>query len=343
MIEARNLTKWYGPALALDDVSFDVAAGEVLGFIGPNGAGKTTAMKILTTFIRPTAGRASVAGFDVLKRPLEVRRRIGYLPELNPLYNDMKVRESLSFYTDLRDIPRATRKAAIARAVAACGLQPVYEREIRELSKGYRQRVGLAQAIIHDPDILILDEPTSGLDPNQIVEVRSLIREIGRRKTVILSTHTLSEVALTANRIMVVHRGRLAASGTLDELRAKTAIPDSARVGVSGASAAEAAEAVGKISGVLSVEPCGSSGEFEEFKLALSAGARIEEEFFRVTLERGWRTGAFEIERASLEQVFNALTIGADKSAGVAPVSAGSGGEAANGKPDGEPRGDNIK
>ncbi|MBI1961686.1 MAG: ATP-binding cassette domain-containing protein [Parcubacteria group bacterium] len=222
MIQVQNLTKTYGPTRALDNVSFQVRTGEVLGFLGPNGAGKSTAMKIITGFIAPTAGTAVVDGLDVCDSSFEIRQQLGYLPETNPLYTDMKVHEYLRFVAAVRHIPASERANAIKRMVSVCGLASVAGKSIDALSKGFRQRVGLAQAMIHNPDILILDEPTSGLDPNQIVEIRDLIREIGKEKTVILSTHILPEVAATCSRVVIINNGKIVAQGTSDELTAGT-------------------------------------------------------------------------------------------------------------------------
>ena len=221
MIQVENLTKDYGPFRAVDSVSFNVRKGEVLGFLGPNGAGKSTTMKILTCFLAPTGGTARVAGLDVYEHSLEVRKRIGYLPEDTPIYRDMTVLEFLEFVAEMRGMSRDKRQAGIREVGGRCGLGDVAGKLIGELSKGYRQRVGLAQAMVHDPDIVILDEPTSGLDPNQIVEIRDLIREVGREKTVILSTHILPEVQATCSRMIIINKGKVVADGTPDELRAR--------------------------------------------------------------------------------------------------------------------------
>ena len=221
MIEVNGLTKSYGDIRALDGVSFEVRRGEVLGFLGPNGAGKTTTMKILTCFIAPTSGEARVAGVDTARDPLAVRRKIGYLPENAPLYREMRVSEYLDFAGRVRGLSPDERERGAERVIAQCGLEEVVEQEIRTLSKGFRQRAGLAQAMLHDPEILILDEPTSGLDPNQIVEIRELVKSIGRERTVILSTHHLAEVQATAGRVLIIHRGRLVADGTLEELESR--------------------------------------------------------------------------------------------------------------------------
>jgi len=220
MISVQNLTKKYNENKALDSVNFEVRDGEVLGFLGPNGAGKSTAMKIITGFIAPTKGTVKVDDLDVVDNSFKIREKIGYLPETNPLYGDMKVHEYLKFVAAARQIPKSERKDAIKRMVDVCGLSSMVHKTIDELSKGYRQRVGLAQAMIHDPDILVMDEPTSGLDPNQIVEIRDLIKKIGEKKTVILSTHILPEVTATCSRVVIINNGKIVAQGTSDELTA---------------------------------------------------------------------------------------------------------------------------
>ncbi len=224
MIHVEHLSKDYGgDKRAVDDISFDVRRGEVLGFLGPNGAGKTTTMKILTSFLAPSAGRAQVAGHDVYDDSLEARRHIGYLPEDTPLYKDMTVLEYFDFVADMRGLGPDNRRARIKRVVEQCGIEDRLGMYIGELSKGFRQRVGLAQAILHEPEVLILDEPTSGLDPNQIVEIRNVIKQIGESKTVIFSTHILGEVQATCSRVIIISDGKLVADGTPDDLARKTA------------------------------------------------------------------------------------------------------------------------
>jgi ABC-2 type transport system ATP-binding protein len=218
-VEVKNLTKVYGTQTAVNQLSFSANKGEVLGFLGPNGAGKTTTMKILTCFIPQTSGVASVCGFDVEKNPLEVRRQIGYLPEHNPLYKDMYVKEYLDFVANIYKL--GNRRAKVADMIAQTGLGQEQNKRIGELSKGYRQRVGLAQAMIHDPSVLILDEPTSGLDPNQLVEIRQLIRNLGREKTVIFSTHIMQEVQAICDRVIIVNRGVKVADDHIEQLKAK--------------------------------------------------------------------------------------------------------------------------
>ncbi|MCL2067200.1 MAG: ATP-binding cassette domain-containing protein [Treponema sp.] len=218
MIEVKNVSKSYGKVEAVTDVSFSLGNEQVLGFLGPNGAGKTTVMKILTGFHFPSSGRVLIDGISVEDNPVEVKKRIGYLPENVPLYGDLTVDEYLSFVSEARLVPKQNRKAAIDSSLEACGLADYRDRKIETLSKGYRQRAGLAQAILHDPPILILDEPTTGLDPNQIIEIRSLIKELGKSKTVILSTHILQEVEAICSQVLIINEGRIAAQGRPEEI-----------------------------------------------------------------------------------------------------------------------------
>lgn len=217
-ILVESLTKIYGPQKAVDNISFSAKPG-VLGFLGPNGAGKSTTMKILTCFIPQTMGKASVCGFDVEKQPLEVKRNIGYLPESNPLYLHMYVKESLEFIADIHQIKSPQKR--IAEVIEQTGLGPEQHKKIAQLSKGYRQRVGLAQAILHNPEVLILDEPTSGLDPNQLIGIRKLITDLGKTKTVILSTHIMQEVEAVCNQVIIINKGKIVADDTLESLRNK--------------------------------------------------------------------------------------------------------------------------
>ncbi|HUX41250.1 MAG TPA: ATP-binding cassette domain-containing protein [Rectinemataceae bacterium] len=218
MIEAKELRKSYNRVEAVKGVSFSVERGQVVGLLGPNGAGKTTIMKILTGYHFPSEGSALIDGVDVTEDPVAIKRKIGYLPESAPLYPDQSPAEYLDFVAEARGLVGAARRQAIDKAVAACSLGPVFNKPVEELSKGYRQRLGLAQAILHDPDILILDEPTSGLDPNQILEIRALIRELGKEKTVILSTHILQEVEAVCSKVLILNEGRIAAQGTAEEI-----------------------------------------------------------------------------------------------------------------------------
>ncbi len=219
MISVKNLTKYYADNLALDRVSFEVEAGDIVGFLGPNGAGKSTTMKIITCFLPPSAGRAKVAEYDIIDSPMEVRRRIGYMPENVPLYTEMRVREYLSFRAKIKDVPRKERTARIEQVMSRCWLTHVQRQTIGTLSKGYRQRVGLADAMVSDPEILILDEPTIGLDPNQVRQVRELVKELGQDHTVLVSTHILPEVEMICDRVIIINNGRIAMQDSLASLR----------------------------------------------------------------------------------------------------------------------------
>jgi ABC-2 type transport system ATP-binding protein len=311
MIECHNLTKRYGAIRALDDVSFHVERGEVLGFLGPNGAGKTTTMKILTCFIAPTAGRASVAGIDIYKDPLEVRRKVGYLPENAPLYPDMRVGEYLDFVGEIRRLDTKARAQGKRRVIDECGLGDVVEQEIRTLSKGFRQRAGLAQAMLHNPELLILDEPTSGLDPNQIAEIRTLIKEIGKERTVILSTHNLAEVQATAQRVVIIHKGKLAADGTPEQLEKQRggAVYDVAIQEPEGDPGA-VAEALAAISGISGVDREQGAPEGElVFAVRGEEAEDVRAEIFKLAVDEGWVLLGLGRKQVDLEGIFRRLTV----------------------------------
>jgi ABC-2 type transport system ATP-binding protein len=311
MIEVEGLTKNYGPTRAVDNVSFGVRRGEVLGFLGPNGAGKSTTMKMLTCFLAPTAGRAVVAGHDVFDDSLEVRKHVGYLPEDTPIYRDMTVVEFLQFAAELRGMEPGKIGGRIREIGQRCGLSDVAGKLVGELSKGYRQRVGLAQAMLHDPDIVILDEPTSGLDPNQIVEIRSLIKEIGREKTVILSTHILPEVQATCSRVVIISGGKLVADGTPDELRARER-GGRYRVVVESNGVAKDAirDRLASLAGVTRCEAI--TGEDGSHSFAIDAGSSsdLRKPIFRTAVDNRWTLLELAREAASLEDVFRNLTTG---------------------------------
>ena len=304
MIEVTNLRKSYGKLEALRGISFSIQRGEVVGLLGPNGAGKTTAMKILVGYLLPNDGRVTVAGFDVTVDPLAVQQRIGYLPENAPLYHDMLVQEYLSFCADMRGLDRAHGRRRIALVVDECAIGNVLTRPIGHLSKGYRQRVGFAAALLHDPEILIMDEPTSGLDPDQIVHVRDLIRQLGRTKTVILSTHILSEVEATCGRAVIIIDGQVRADGTLDELTRAREEVVTVRVDDVG-SAGATLEAIPGVSGVRS-ETAGDG--FTTFRLALRGEAPIGEALAEVARDKGWALRELRRDERSMEQVFRELT-----------------------------------
>jgi ABC-2 type transport system ATP-binding protein len=309
MIEVEDLTKDYGTTRAVDGVSFNVRKGEVLGFLGPNGAGKSTTMKMLTCFLSPTAGRAKVAGYDVFDESIEVRRRIGYLPEDTPIYRDMTVLEFLEFAAQMRGMEPDKVDGRIKEIGQRCGLGDVAGKLVGELSKGFRQRVGLAQAMLHDPDILILDEPTSGLDPNQIVEIRSLIKEIGKEKTVILSTHILPEVQATCSRIVIISGGKLVADGTPEDLRAREKGGRYRVVVESNGVAKEAIrDRLASLAGVARCELVGGESGSHAFAIDAAASADLRKPIFKAAVDNRWTLLELLRESASLEDVFRNLT-----------------------------------
>jgi ABC-2 type transport system ATP-binding protein len=311
MIKVENLTKEYGTNRAVDQVSFNVRKGEVLGFLGPNGAGKSTTMKILTCFLAPTSGTAQVAGFDVFDSSLEVRQHVGYLPEDTPLYKDMTVLEHLEFAANMHGMTGDRVHSRIKEIGGRCGLTEVAGKLVGELSKGYRQRVGLAQAMLHDPDILILDEPTSGLDPNQIAEIRALIKEVGKEKTVILSTHILPEVQATCSRMLIISGGKLVADGTPDELRAREKATRYRLVVEANGSAPEAVK--DKVAGVPGVVLCQKvAGEPGAYTFDIDGQAKddLRKQLFRAAVDNKWTLLELTRQAASLEDVFRNLTTG---------------------------------
>jgi ABC-2 type transport system ATP-binding protein len=309
MIQVQNLTKDYGPTRAVDGVTFNVRKGEVLGFLGPNGAGKSTTMKMLTCFLAPTGGTAKVGGFDVFDQSLEVRKRLGYLPEDTPIYRDMTVVEYLRFAAEVRGMEPGNREKRIKEIGGRCGLGDVAGKLVGELSKGYRQRVGLAQAILHDPDILILDEPTSGLDPNQIVEIRSLIKEMGKEKTVILSTHILPEVQATCSRVLIISGGKLVADGTPDELRARERGSRYRVVVEANGIAQDAIKArLVSINGVLRCERVATDDGAYGFAIDAGTTDDLRKSLFRTAVDNKWTLLELVRESASLEDVFRNLT-----------------------------------
>src|SRR3954447_5128247 len=309
MIQVENLTKDYGPTRAVDRVTFNVRKGEVLGFLGPNGAGKSTTMKMLTCFLAPTGGTARVAGHDVFDQSLEVRRRIGYLPEDTPIYRDMTVLEYLHFAAAMRGMEHARRELRIKEIGGRCGLTESAGKLVGELSKGFRQRLGLAQAMLHDPDNPILDQPTSGLDPNQIVEIRSLIKEVGQEKTVILSTHILPEVQATCSRILIISNGRLVADGTPDELRARER-GSRYRVVVeaNGVPQDSIRDRLTRIGGVMRCEKVATEDGAYAFAIDGSSSEDLRKLLFRAAVDNRWTLLELVRESASLEDVFRNLT-----------------------------------
>lgn len=312
MIKVEGLTKRYARNVAVDDISFQVAKGQIVGFLGPNGAGKTTTMRVLTCFLPPTAGKASVAGFDVLEQPLEVKRRIGYLPETPPLYPEMEVDEYLTFVGKLKGIPSREVPRRVEEAVERCAIGEVRKRLISKLSKGYRQRVGLAQAIIHNPDVLILDEPTSGLDPKQIIETRSLIRSLAGDHTIILSTHILSEVEQSCEQVIIISRGKLVATDSVENLTNRLRGSEAVAVEVASPGGSlnegEVQTRLEQVAGVSRVLPKGARDGRATFEVESLQGRQVRAELARAVVGAGWDLIELRTVGLSLEEIFLQLT-----------------------------------
>jgi len=318
MISASGLTKKFGSVRALDNVSFEVRRGEVVGFLGPNGAGKSTTMRILTCFIAPTAGSAKVAGRDVFEDPLGVRRGVGYLPQRAPLYGDMSVQEYLKFTAEIRGLDDHTFSRRLGKVIEVCGLAQTLGKQISHLSHGYRQRVGLGQALIHDPPILILDEPTSDLDPNEKAEVLRYIDEIGKDRTILLSTHNLAEVEQSCARAIIVSKGRVVADGPLDDIRGKTGhvrylVTVDEQHGESGHAPPKAIEletALAGLAGARAVNELPTDERAHRFELAADQAGDLRAEIFRLMVAKGWTLLELRRDAQSLDTVFRELTRG---------------------------------
>ncbi len=312
MIKAEKLVKRFGERAAVDGISFEIPKGQVVGFLGPNGAGKTTTMRLLTAFLAPDEGSAELMGLDVSRDAEAVRRRLGYLPEDNPLYDDLEVTEALHFTGRLRGLTDLGERAGRVRAaVKTCGLKAAVGRKIGELSKGYRQRVGLAQAILHDPDVLILDEPTSGLDPNQVQEVRDLILDLKREKTLLLSTHILSEVTATCDRVIIINKGKIAADGSPEQLSGNLQNRTRLHVELKGPEDEIRRELAG-LPGASAVTP--APGAEGGFTVESEGASDLREEVFHLATRRNWPILGMSQEKLSLEEVFRALTTDHGKS-----------------------------
>jgi ABC-2 type transport system ATP-binding protein len=307
MIEVRNLSKKFGNIVAVNGVSFTVNKGEVVGLLGPNGAGKTTTMRIVTCYLPATSGTALVGGFDVFENSLEVRKRVGYLPENAPLYLDMPVLDFLQFISAIRGIPKQETKSRIRKMVEVCGLESVINRDIGELSKGFRQRVGLAQSLIHDPEILILDEPTVGLDPTQIIEIRELIKEIGKEKTVILSSHILPEVSATCNRIIIIHKGEIVGSGTPDEMAQSSKKSEIIHITIKGP-LEDIQRQLNGIPEVKEFKVASSDDGVNSFEIKSELGVDLSERLFFMVVNNRWVLTELKKEIVNLEDIFLKLT-----------------------------------
>jgi len=307
MIEVRNLAKTYGAERAVDGISFNIRQGEVVGFLGPNGAGKSTTMRVITGYLPATEGTVLVNGMEVAKEPIAIREQIGYLPESTPLYRDMVTYDYLEFVAAVRGVPVNERTSRITRITHACGLGSVLSKRIETLSKGFRQRVGLAQAMIHDPPILLLDEPTSGLDPNQIVEIRDLIRKLGKEKTVVLSTHILPEVQASCDRVIIIHHGKLVADGSPQDLQASFVGDSRVQYSVL-APGGDAAAAVREHLDVEVLDQSFSADGETTLTLTAAGNRDIRESLFRLAIDQGWTLTGLRVDSANLEDVFRQLT-----------------------------------
>ena len=306
-IRIDHLTKYYGSQAAVDDISFQVSAGEVLGFLGPNGAGKSTTMKMICGLIAPNKGTIAVGGKSVSEDPGEVRRMIGYLPESNPLYEDMPVLDLLRFAARVQGVPKDQQLLRIREMVDVCGLGDEKHKKVGELSKGYRQRVGLAQAMVHDPQVLILDEPTTGLDPNQIVEIRALIKELGQAKTVIFSTHILPEVEAICDRILIINKGKIVADGAPSLLRAQAQGEVVLQLRVEDAARDNVLAGLGTLSAIASAAPVG--GSLDRYEVKGSQGTDPARAIFQLCVRNGWTLTEMRPLETRLEDIFRDLTL----------------------------------
>lgn len=311
MIKVEGLTKRYARTVAVNDVSFEVTRGQIVGFLGPNGAGKTTTMRVLTCFLPPTSGRAEVAGYDVTAQPMEVKKRIGYLPETPPLYPEMEVVEYLNFVGRLKGVAKSDLTRRVAEVSERCRVADVSTKLISKLSKGYRQRVGLAQAIIHNPDVLILDEPTAGLDPKQIIETRQLIKELAGEHTIILSTHILPEVEQTCEKVIIINRGAVVATDTVENLTHRLRGAEAVAVEISagdGASAAQVQQKLEQVSGVSRVVPRDAKDGRMRFEIESLQGRHVRPDIARAVVDARWNLHELHAVAFSLEEIFLQLT-----------------------------------
>jgi ABC-2 type transport system ATP-binding protein len=308
MIELSELTKYYGDLCALDHINLTIEKGKILGLLGPNGAGKTTALRIITGYLRPTEGTVTAKGLSIDTDALAIKKMIGYLPESAPLYHDMLVYDYLHYVADIRGLGENGKNSRIRELVGICGLEGVMHRSINELSKGYKQRVGLAHAMMADPEILILDEPTSGLDPNQIVEIREIIKRIGTEKTVILSTHILSEVEATCDRVVIINRGKIVADGSTLDLKRESQAEYSLNITLSGGAAEEVRKVLSPVEGVSEIKQTGTDNGALSFRLLCRTHEDIREKVYRKIKEQDWVLYEYSQEMKSLEKIFRELT-----------------------------------
>jgi len=308
MIRIEGLTKYYGPVCAVDNISLDIKRGEILGLLGPNGAGKTSTLRMLTCYMLPSSGTIRVKDYNVHEHFLEIKKLIGYLPESAPLYPDMIVFDYLDFVARVRGLEDGRRESRVKELAGLCGLKEVMHKSINELSKGYRQRVGLAHAMMGDPEILVLDEPTSGLDPNQRVEIRDIIREIGKEKTVILSTHILSEAEATCDRVVIINKGKIVADGRTEDLKKEAGGSYIIRASIAKGDFAEVKEALQQVPGVQDVVQTGTRDGEVDFYVSCTGGKDIRPDIYSVIKSRDWTLLEFHRETRTLETIFRELT-----------------------------------
>ncbi|MEE9186597.1 MAG: ATP-binding cassette domain-containing protein [Bacteroidota bacterium] len=310
-IAVTNLSKYFGDVRAVDGISFTIPSGQILGFLGPNGAGKTTTMRMITSYFAPTEGTVEIDGLDIRTHETAVRKIVGYLPEQNPLYSDMNVLDYLEYSGSLQGIPKRDLAARVKDMVGVCGLSEVKHLDIGQLSKGYRQRVGLAQAMIHDPKILILDEPTSGLDPNQIAEIRKLIKSLGKEKTLVLSTHILPEVQATCDRVLIINRGKIVADGSPTELQGSFQGKERLHVEVKstdGVSLDDITQTLSKLPNIETVKPAPDRGQDLRVIVETNKGLDVREQVYRACVDKSWVLIELHRVQTSLEEVFHQLT-----------------------------------
>ena len=307
MIKVDNLTKKFAGFTALDNVSFEIKKGEIIGLLGPNGAGKTTTLRVLTSYFNPSLGKIKYDDLDIVDDAIKIQQKIGYLPENNPLYEEMKVKEYLSYAAQMHDIPKNEIKEAVSKVIETCGLKDKQNQEIAKLSKGFKQRVGLAQALIHDPEILILDEPTEGLDPNQRIEIRDLIKKIGQTKTIILSSHVLSEVKATCDRVLIINQGKIVASGTPDELRDQSSAQTKIFLKIEGP-LEQITETLKKVEGVERIINAKKIDNLVNLEIETDSTLDLRKNLVHLIINNGWELYEISRQEKSLEDIFVNLT-----------------------------------
>jgi ABC-2 type transport system ATP-binding protein len=309
MIRVENLTKCYGSLCAVDQINLDIQKGEILGLLGPNGAGKTTTLRMLTGFIRPTSGTIRVKEYNIEDHSLEIRKLLGYLPESAPLYHDMLVYDYLDYVADIREVEKTRKLSRIREMAELCGLNEVMHKPVAELSKGFKQRVGLAHAMMKDPEILVFDEPTSGLDPNQIIEIREIIRKIGKEKTIIFSTHILSEAEATCDRVVIINQGKIVADGNMESLKQSASGDYFIHLAFRNADMEDVQKELGSVAGVIGISPVEGDSAILRVRLSCRSSDELRDKIYERIKKRDWILLEFYQERQSLENIFQKLTL----------------------------------